>query len=109
MVLSEFAAERDVQMSSPAQAHSDGPTSQRDMLRLACILCAILAGLPLFAKTFGKAPGTDWVNVVWMINYQTRYLMHHLTFAHVLNSYQIVGLPYPIFYGYLFFPIMSWC
>ncbi len=105
MVYSEFEAERDIQMSSSARTQTKSPNSQRDRLRVLCILAAILAGLPLFAKAFD----TDWVNDVWMINYQTRYLMHHFSFAHTLNTNQIVGLPYPIFYGYLFFPIMGLC
>jgi hypothetical protein len=92
-------------MSFSARVQSDHCGSRRDMFRTLCVLCAILAAIPLFAKSFT----IDWVNHTWMINYQARYLINHFSFPPTLNTTQIIGLPYPIFYGYLFFPVMALC
>jgi hypothetical protein len=66
-------------------------------------IAVLIASLPLFLKAFPQ----DWPNHVWMINYQARFFAHHHCFTPVLNSYEVIGIPFPIFYGYLFFPIMG--
>jgi hypothetical protein len=68
-------------------------------------IAVLVATIPLFLKSFPQ----DWPNHVWMINYQARFFTHHLCFTPVLNSYEVIGIPFPIFYGYLFFPIMGLC
>jgi hypothetical protein len=46
----------------------------------------------------------DWKNHLWIIGYYGEYFRQHWTFPITLNTEQIAGLPYPIFYGYLFYP-----
>jgi hypothetical protein len=46
----------------------------------------------------------DWRNHLWIIGYFGEYFRQHWTFPITINTDQVAGLPYPIFYGYLFFP-----
>jgi hypothetical protein len=46
----------------------------------------------------------DWRNHLWIIGYYGEYFRQHWTFPITINTEQIAGLPYPIFYGYLFYP-----
>jgi len=67
------------------------------------LACAALVCLPLLFI----APGADWYNHVWMVDYHARYLTAHGWFPSMLNSYQVVGMAFPVFYGYLFFPLLA--
>ena len=46
----------------------------------------------------------DWNNHLWAIGYFGEYFRRHWTFPITLNTEQIAGIPYPVFYGYLFYP-----
>ncbi len=46
----------------------------------------------------------DWNNHLWEIGYFGEYFRRHGTFPVVLNTEQVAGIPYPVFYGYLFYP-----
>lgn len=67
------------------------------------IAACLLVCLPLCAKTLAG----DWENHLWMVNYNARYLANHLAFPSTLNTQEIVGMAFPAFYGYLFFPFVS--
>ena len=49
-----------------------------------------------------KAP--DWQNHRWLIGYQAEHWRGHGTPAEALNTEFLVGMPYPVFYGFLFYP-----
>ena len=46
----------------------------------------------------------DWKNHLWLIAYNGEYFHRHWSFPITLNTEQVAGIPYPVFYGYLFFP-----
>jgi hypothetical protein len=47
----------------------------------------------------------DWKNHLWMISYVGEYIRQHWALPIVLNTDQMAGMPYPVFYGYIFYPI----
>jgi hypothetical protein len=47
----------------------------------------------------------DWNNHVWMAAYFGEYLQRHWHFPLTLNTDQVIGIPFPVFYGSLFYPI----
>jgi hypothetical protein len=49
----------------------------------------------------------DWINHVWAINYFKENLLTQGDFPLLFNSAQGAGNPSPIFYGYLFYPVLS--
>jgi len=52
----------------------------------------------------------DWTNHEWLIGYTGEYLRQHGTVPVVVNTtgpVGSVGMPFPIFYGTLFYPVMS--
>ena len=46
----------------------------------------------------------DWNNHLWEIGYYGEYFRRHWAFPITLNTEQAAGIPYPVFYGYLFYP-----
>jgi len=46
----------------------------------------------------------DWNNHLWAIGYFGEYFRQHWAFPITLNTEQLAGIPYPVFYGYLFYP-----
>jgi hypothetical protein len=69
------------------------------------VLAYLGALLPLCLLWHGNnAFYLDWKNHLWGIGYYGEYFRRHWTFPITLNTEQIAGLPYPIFYGYLFYP-----
>jgi hypothetical protein len=66
------------------------------------IACVPLLWLALFDRTF--RPGV-WSSDLWMVGYTGEYLRQHWSLPLTLNTDQLVGLPFPIFYGTLFHPI----
>ncbi|MBS1954408.1 MAG: hypothetical protein JST89_09480 [Cyanobacteria bacterium SZAS-4] len=49
----------------------------------------------------------DWPNQVWLANYVASFLVERHYFPGVIHTYNLIGMPYPVFYGYLFFPLMG--
>jgi hypothetical protein len=47
----------------------------------------------------------DWRNHVWLIGYYGEYFRRHGSFPIVLNTNHMIGMPFPLFYGFLFYPI----
>jgi hypothetical protein len=50
----------------------------------------------------------DWVNHLWVISYFGDYYRAHGCMPSVLTTPQLAGEPMPIFYGYLFYPLLGW-
>ncbi len=49
----------------------------------------------------------DWPNQVWLANYVASFLSERHAFPDVIHTFSLIGMPYPVFYGYLFFPIVG--
>jgi len=64
--------------------------------------------LPLIPlMTNFEIPISDWGNHLWQIGYFGNYFQHHFSFPSTFNTSQMIGMPFPIFYGILFYPILS--
>jgi len=62
-----------------------------------------LARLLPLDRTFA----VDWKNHTWLASYAGEYLRQHQSLPVVLNTVDWLGLPYPIFYGTLFYGPMA--
>ena len=51
--------------------------------------------------------GPDWPSHLYPIGYQGYYLRQHHWFNETLNADWAVGMPYPIFYAFLFYPVAA--
>jgi hypothetical protein len=69
------------------------------------LVVILLPSLPLF--DLNSIFAVDWPNQVWLINYVSAFFAEHHQFPTVINSFRLIGMPYPVFYGYLFFPLLS--
>jgi hypothetical protein len=65
------------------------------------VACFPLVWMALSKRNFYS----DWYNHLWMIGYTGEYLRRHLAFPLVLNTDQVVGVPFPIFYGTLLYAV----
>ncbi|HEY9731631.1 MAG TPA: hypothetical protein V6C89_06950 [Drouetiella sp.] len=72
---------------------------------VACIAVVALPCLPLF--DLNSIFAVDWPNQVWLANYVASFLAERHWFPDVIHTYSLIGMPYPVFYGYLFFPIVG--
>jgi len=68
------------------------------------IACFPLIWLAPIHRHFHHAVA-DWDNTLWMIGYNGEYFRRHLSFPLTFNTDQLVGMPNPLFYGSLFFPL----
>jgi hypothetical protein len=75
------------------------------MLRLLVGTGAILLACePLFT---GPPSTPDWMNNVWMIRYGADHIRHTGLPPFVYNTFELGGIPYPVFYGFLVYPLLS--
>lgn len=51
--------------------------------------------------------GADWPTHVYPIGYQSHYLRQHHWFSETLNTDWVAGMPYPIFYAVIFYPLAA--
>ncbi len=79
------------------------PDKRVDLGLVAGVAAVLISALPLLTKSLPF----DWDNHTWMVNYQAHYLLHHFQLTPVFNTDQLMGMCFPVFYGYLFFPFMS--
>ncbi len=56
----------------------------------------------MFDPTFAAG---NWNNQLWIIGYTGEYLRQHWSFPLTFNTDQLIGIPFPIFYGALLYPI----
>ncbi len=71
----------------------------RDAQKTRWLIC-LLAILP--ALRLGRGFAGDWRNFLWFMSYTGEHLWQHVTLPLVFNTQEVVGLPFPIFYGALF-------
>ncbi|MBI3542217.1 MAG: hypothetical protein HY075_02940 [Deltaproteobacteria bacterium] len=57
--------------------------------------------------TTSSSFGTNWENHVWHIAYFAEYLRNHGAFPTVVSTIEQLHLPVPLFYGYLFHPLLG--
>lgn len=69
-------------------------------------LVALLPCLPLFAVSYAFY-GPDWIDHTWLIGYSGAYFREHLTFPDMLNTWQLSGIAYPVYYGFGFYPLLG--
>jgi hypothetical protein len=49
----------------------------------------------------------DWYNNLWLVAINGQFLRWHHGFPIVLNTDDLVGVPVPMFYGYLLYPVLG--
>jgi hypothetical protein len=91
----------------------DGKTKQRSLtgsfllvgdwawLWLIALAPLVLLLLP------GHEFGVDWASHAWLTSYFGEFFRHHFSFPEVLNTNQLSGMPQPVFYGFLLYPILG--
>jgi len=72
---------------------------------LAVCVGVLVPLLPLMPS--GYSLGDDWGSTYWITNYYLNYLKIYHQFPKVIHTDLVVGIPYPLFYGYFMFPLMS--
>jgi hypothetical protein len=55
----------------------------------------------------GEGFARDWPNHVWMVGYFGEYIRDHGAPPVVVNTREVGGITFPIFYGYLFYPLLG--
>jgi hypothetical protein len=70
-------------------------------------LVAILFPAAMLFYPIGRGFYSDWVHSGWMMGYCGEFFRTHAVMPSAFNTDQIVGVPFPIFYGYLFYPLMG--
>lgn len=76
--------------------------SWRSLIPVLLVAFPLLRLLPLDGHFYW-----DWYNHKWLIAYGGEYLRQHGSVPIVVNTSEHAGMPYPIFYGTLFYPLMS--
>ncbi|HUR47654.1 MAG TPA: hypothetical protein VMZ27_17350 [Candidatus Saccharimonadales bacterium] len=51
--------------------------------------------------------GPDWPTHLYPIGYQGYYFRQHHWFTETLNTDWVVGMPYPVFYAFIFYPMAA--
>lgn len=73
------------------------------------IFAAILAVVPvsIFLIDYKSGFSVDWYNHIWIIGYFSNFLMSNGYFPLTMNTAEFVLMPHTLFYGFLFYPMMS--
>ena len=77
-----------------------------------CYLRVLLAAIVVLSPSvpllyLNGVFAVNWTNHTWLINYFAEYLKSHGHFPAVINTFEYAGMAYPVFYGYLFFPLFG--
>lgn len=72
------------------------------------VVVAAMVGFPLLRllpldATFHR----DWYNHLWLTGYPGEYLRQHGALPIVINTTEQAGLPFPIFYAPVFYPLLA--
>jgi hypothetical protein len=72
------------------------------------LLLGLISFLPLvlFLRP-GWQFGSDWLPNVWLVAYFGEFFKSHLCFPEVINTEQLSGMPFPVFYGFLAYPFLG--
>src|SRR5437899_2951523 len=49
----------------------------------------------------------DWENAIWMTGYFGEHFRQHGSMPQVFNTPECPGLAYPVFYGFLLYPLLG--
>jgi len=88
---------------NPSRPPSNLAAPSRDVAWVAVICALPLALLVEPRQQFG----TDWIANLWLTAYYGEYFKHHLAFPEVIHTIQLAGIPYPVFYGILLYPLLG--
>lgn len=93
------------QVTIPARLRTQAGIVEGDLVEAWTTLTYLLGLLPICLLWHGNnAFYFDWNNHLWAIGYFGEYFRRHWAFPITFNTEQIAGIPYPVFYGYLFYP-----
>src|ERR1041385_792891 len=68
----------------------------------------LIALAPLIVLTVpGREYGVDWQSHRWFAGYFAEYFKQHHAFPDVINTEELSGMPIPIFYGFLLYPVLG--
>jgi hypothetical protein len=85
---------------------SGGPPARLEWWEWAAAAAAIVAPAWLLFE-----PGAnfyyDWHNHQWLVGYFGEYVRVHLAFPETLGAAGAVGMPQPVFYGFLLYPLLG--
>ncbi|MBM3852228.1 MAG: hypothetical protein FJ399_03640, partial [Verrucomicrobia bacterium] len=85
---------------------SGGPPARLEWWEWGAATAAILAPCWLLIE-----PGAnfyyDWHNHQWLVGYFGEYVRAHLAFPETLSAAGAVGMPQPVFYGFLLYPLLG--
>jgi hypothetical protein len=72
------------------------------------LLLVLISFVPLvlFVRP-GCRFGSDWLPNVWLVSYFGEFFKSHLCFPEVINTEQLSGMPFPVFYGFLAYPFLG--
>lgn len=76
------------------------------VVRGVAAIVAVLLPLALLADPH-SAFYVDWYNNLWLVAMHGQALRWHHAFPSVLNTDELVGMPVPMFYGYLLYPTLG--
>jgi hypothetical protein len=75
---------------------------------LRTVICAITVFLPLcLLADLSSSFYYDWSNHLWFIGYFGEFFRQHHTMPEYLHTMPVAGMPTPVFYGYLIYPILG--
>ena len=84
------------------------PAESRTIQSLDWIWVGLITLLPLVPLAFGNNGfGYDWSSHQWLTAYFAEYVWEHGRSPEVLHVDQLVGIPYPVFYGTLLYPLLG--
>jgi hypothetical protein len=66
---------------------------------------ALLVAYP--ALRFGCDFHIDWTNHKWLTAYFGEFFRQHLRFPVFVHTREVAGMAYPLFYGFLFYPLLG--
>src|SRR5262249_31092432 len=55
----------------------------------------------------GEGFALEWGNHVWLVGYFGEYFRQHLAMPAGIHTPEVGGLAYPVFYGYLLYPLLG--
>jgi hypothetical protein len=78
------------------------------LIALECAALLLALYLPCrFLVPLTASYHVDWVNHEWLIGYFGEYFIQQWTMPWAYNTQQLVGMPYPVFYGTLVYPLLG--
>lgn len=83
------------------------PNRKLPALRVAVGAAIVLAPLVLLLTPGRRPSSVDWENGLWTVAYTSASLRHHGWFPEVFSAEGLTGLPVPVLYGPLLYPMLA--